>query len=600
MKFSNQVASTFVFSLAASLLTPGIYAKNCTLTVVGEQKTSNLAAHNDLHLLSDLSLDCDRSDTIAVNLPHGNSKVFQRTLSEVPPFEEAAAYWSGEDLEDGSEFDYIRGEDGTMYGTLVDVSNGNVVDISANADGTPIVTITAASDFPEEEEEEEGEEETDGRGDEEVNTNEASETQERNLRGGRRTASMHAVTQVPEQKGEHDAPVADIGLSSEVSAIVGDRRQLLDDSGGNIDIMVVWTKRAECMASTRSPRCTLTERTRRDMLVGVVERAVQETNDAFQKSGVLTRLNLVHAYRHPTYEDSRSSKTELNRIRNRNDGHMDDVHSKRMEYGADLVALISDLDGSCGRASINAQFARAFSVTSYKCIGNKSFAHEIGHNLGCNHNRADAGSNGDRNASYFGYQDPNSRFRSILAYNCPGRGCTRLNRFSSPRIRYQGSPIGDARHDNVKQINSVRARVAAFTPHKGGGYNSYRNGQFPSMCLDLSRADATNMNDVWLYRCNGTPAQKWKLDSNGFLRSRVNQNKCLVPAGDASIFSSIVIYDCSDRFTHMKWYRDSRGRFVLKSNGKCLDVSEQGGTSFSKVLQIYNCNDRSDKIWNPS
>ena len=137
------------------------------------------------------------------------------------------------------------------------------------------------------------------------------------------------------------------------------------------------------------------------------------------------------------------------------------------------------------------------------------------------------------------------------------------------------------------------------SPGQPSDFLSYTSGAFPSMCLDLSQANAENMNDIWLYRCNGTPAQKWKLDSNGFLRSQVNPSKCLVPTGRALNGSKIVIYDCSDRFAHMKWSRDSRGRFVLKSNGKCLDVAEQGATSSSKVLQIYNCNDRTDKIWNP-
>ena len=172
--------------------------------------------------------------------------------------------------------------------------------------------------------------------------------------------------------------------------------------------------------------------------------------------------------------------------------------------------------------------------------------------------------------------------------------------------------LGAPGRDDLYGYGLVRADLALqYLQNQGGSggngsgpgqpsdFLSYTSGAFPSMCLDLSRSNAENMNDIWLYRCNGTPAQKWKLDSNGFLRSQVNPSKCLVPTGRASNGSNIVIYDCSDRFAHMKWSRDSRGRFVLKSNGKCLDVAEQGATSSSKVLQIYDCNDRSDKIWNP-
>lgn len=135
------------------------------------------------------------------------------------------------------------------------------------------------------------------------------------------------------------------------------------------------------------------------------------------------------------------------------------------------------------------------------------------------------------------------------------------------------------------------------SPPTGGNpsYVSYTNGAYSNKCLDLSHADKTNGNDIWLWPCNGTSAQKWKLDSNGFLRSQLNQNKCMVPVGKAELHADIVIWDCSDRFTYMKWRRDSRGRFVLRADAsKCLDVTGNDG----RALQIWECNDRPDKIWN--
>ena len=213
-----------------------------------------------------------------------------------------------------------------------------------------------------------------------------------------------------------------------------------------------------------------------------------------------------------------------------------------------------------------------------------------------------------------GYRDSQRRFRSIMAYNCNGRSCPRVKMFSTPNIRYQGRPIGDARNDCARQINNVRTTVAKYYPHKSTGGNppspsppspspptggntshvSYTNGAYPDKCLDLSSADTSNSNDLTLWSCNGRTNQKWKLDSNGFLRSQVNQNKCMVPTGNASSGAGIVIWDCSNSFTYMKWSRDSRGRFVLRANSsKCLDVKEDG-----RSLQIWDCNDRSDKIWN--
>jgi hypothetical protein len=49
---------------------------------------------------------------------------------------------------------------------------------------------------------------------------------------------------------------------------------------------------------------------------------------------------------------------------------------------------------------------------------------------------------------------------------------------------------------------------------------------FAGKCLDLYRSDTTNGNFIILSECNGSAAQKWWLDSNGYIRSAVNTNKC--------------------------------------------------------------------------
>jgi len=144
----------------------------------------------------------------------------------------------------------------------------------------------------------------------------------------------------------------------------------------------------------------------------------------------------------------------------------------------DFVALIIHDSQYCGIAFLGPRVDLMYSVTAWNCAtGYFSFGHEIGHNMGLNHDKGT--SNACSNQAYnYGYRDPDAQFRSILAYSCrsgqcdnnAGNGrCTRVQRFSNPNFGYNGSPIGTANIDNARQINDVRVQVAEYFPHGGTG-----------------------------------------------------------------------------------------------------------------------------------
>jgi hypothetical protein len=147
-----------------------------------------------------------------------------------------------------------------------------------------------------------------------------------------------------------------------------------------IDVLVLWTAYAECRKSGLSRGCTRTATTEANMRA-LINLAVAETNTAYAESGVNVELNLIHAY-YTTYIENRTFSQALSDLRGTTDGFIDDVHVKRAEHGADVVAMIIDDSAYCGIAYMGPSKANMFSVTYWSCAtGYYSFGHEIGHNM---------------------------------------------------------------------------------------------------------------------------------------------------------------------------------------------------------------------------
>ena len=110
-------------------------------------------------------------------------------------------------------------------------------------------------------------------------------------------------------------------------------------------------------------------------------------------SGVTTKLKLVHYYRESTYVESSLTDTAaygdaLTALKTADDGAMDNVHALRATHAADIVAMVIGTGGTCGLANLGPGIDKMFSVTRYSCAtGYFSFGHEIGHNLGLDHDR---------------------------------------------------------------------------------------------------------------------------------------------------------------------------------------------------------------------
>jgi len=194
--------------------------------------------------------------------------------------------------------------------------------------------------------------------------------------------------------------------------------------------------------------------------------AIDETNQSFMNSNINYRVEL--AYAGLTDYTETNSTTDKNRFRNNNDGYMDEVHSLRNKYAADVCVLLTNYnDGICGEAyGIGVSANDAFCVVkAYNCAtGYYSFGHEIGHLLGCRHDTLV-----DQKTTPFayghGYIAPSKTWRTIMAYGNGCNFCDRIWFWSNPNVTHpnDGVPMGTTSTENNARVwNEQSNKIMGF------------------------------------------------------------------------------------------------------------------------------------------
>ena len=189
-----------------------------------------------------------------------------------------------------------------------------------------------------------------------------------------------------------------------------------------------------------------------------INNLIAQANDSYVRSEVAITLRLVRSEQ-TSYANATSNSTALSAIQS-GAGMFSTVAASRNTYGADLVVLLRPFDDAthegCGIAyvggfnqtTLQSQFG--YSVVSdgndlggsgFLCL-DKSFQHELGHNMGLMHDRATAaGEGGNTGAtSYaFGYIIPGTSptVGDIMSYADRAVNC-----FSSPTVFRQGPASG--------------------------------------------------------------------------------------------------------------------------------------------------------------
>ena len=220
-----------------------------------------------------------------------------------------------------------------------------------------------------------------------------------------------------------------------------------------------------------------------------IDQAIDLANQAYTRGSIPMRLQLAGSLAVAYAEGNGTAtrfETNLNHLTS--GSQFATVRSPRNQTNADLVALLRADPTACGAQCAcgiawfpgggtmptpsAATRETGFSVVAHGCITNLSFHHELGHNMGLQHDRYVVSGNPGNNFYNFGYVNYAQRVRTIMAYNnfCADRGqnCTRINWFSSPTVRATGNVvIGRARNttgaaDNTLRLKQTRTPISQY------------------------------------------------------------------------------------------------------------------------------------------
>lgn len=183
------------------------------------------------------------------------------------------------------------------------------------------------------------------------------------------------------------------------------------------------------------------------------------------------------------------------------------IEEMRAAHGADLVSLIADASywyydqSMCGIAWIAATRDYYFqSATHLDCLISGTFAHELGHNMGCHHSYGDGGEGGGPGPSpsptYFNYcYRVDGEFRTIMANDSATVYTPRYPIFSSPSLTIGGKPAGDSGHNNALMLSSDGITEPSYGTYVGWStIMDFRTRQY--YCTSNTNACTTTSSPV--------------------------------------------------------------------------------------------------------
>ena len=265
-------------------------------------------------------------------------------------------------------------------------------------------------------------------------------------------ATRPAALEAPSARASRVRSADASGGGGTTAASTGSSTGATGDVCGTIDVLVAYTPAAETQAGS---------------IGGLIQLAVDETNNSYGRSGIQPRLRLVRTVR-TSYAESGDMEVDVARLAAPADGFLDEIPPLRDVAGADIVVLVTGNGNFCGIArDILAGVDGAFAVVGQNCAtGYYSFGHEVGHLQGARHN-PEADDTPTPFAYGHGFFSVANRKRTVMSYDCPV-GCTRIDAWATPQVVVEGVAMGDTTlHNDARVLNETACTVSAFRAAAG-------------------------------------------------------------------------------------------------------------------------------------
>ena len=232
----------------------------------------------------------------------------------------------------------------------------------------------------------------------------------------------------------------------------------MTDDGSEVDVLVIYTAQARRRAGGHLA------------MLAEIDHDVAWTNEAYAVSDVVHRVHLVGAVETDYWQQGRFD--DIGHLIGRDDGHMDEVHTLRDSLAADVVVLKTTDGGIAPMLTSLKAFWSSFAFATAQVGSLTTFAHELGHVMGVDHDRGD--SNGNLPFPYsHGYVLTGIRHSEGYEYSTiMHAGGGNLPRFSNPRQRFRGVPLGvpgdeptgrlDGPADAARSMRETRFFVANY------------------------------------------------------------------------------------------------------------------------------------------
>jgi hypothetical protein len=228
------------------------------------------------------------------------------------------------------------------------------------------------------------------------------------------------------------------------------------DSPFDIKLLVVYTEAAKIAAG--GPAAIIAD-------IGLY---CDITNASYARSDISQRVRLVHTTQ-VSFTEIEDGELVLAKLINPTDGEMDDVHTLRNTFEADIVALIVDVNTYNGIAPIMETVSHAFESSAF-CVVKRDqarlyfvFPHELGHIMGGQHQCPDPSPILPFNYSH-GFIG--TGWSTIMAE--PLHTAWRFDAWSNPDLMYNSESMGtnssatDCEADDHKTLNNTAMTVANF------------------------------------------------------------------------------------------------------------------------------------------